>query len=82
MLETEAKTKACPLFSSACIVACVGTGVDAAKTFQEATKCIGSACMMWKWSLAGPVQDRTFPLPSGARSSVDGYCGLAGGQHS
>lgn len=59
MKEEEAKTKWCPLVRRA-----GEYGNADADGLQRPTKCVGSACMMWRWS-SSPCAGL-------------GYCGLAG----
>lgn len=63
MTEDEAKTKWCPF----------ARVVDSARgTDGEGARCIGSACMAWRW-LTSPEVVAAYP-----GSVADGYCGLAG----
>lgn len=65
MTEEEAKTKVCPqTFGIPEIRTADGCGIREGGPW----KCIGSACMMWRW--VQYYEER----PAGAH----GYCGLAG----
>lgn len=81
MTEEQAKKKWCPM---------VRAGLKGANTYvginwpsgevldQEYAKCIGSDCMMWRWS------QRPEPHQPGNNTTGhdgDGRCGLAGTEH-
>lgn len=82
MREEEAKTKWCPHARVASDHAYCGSynrvnnGSTAGTigTPSIGAKCIGSACMMWRWKM---VRDPVHGVAQG-KSSVDGHCGLAG----
>ena len=85
MTEAEAKTKWCPMVRATYFDQAVGlwTGPANAQSMGKVGdllyggKCIGSACMMWRWIYTpSPESERhgqTVPACVG-----DGYCGLAG----
>lgn len=74
MTESEAKTRWCPmvrLYGDDWTTRLDDNELKAVTDGDVArsTKCIGSACMMWRW----------LPSPSlKAGSPTSGYCGLAG----
>lgn len=91
MTEQEAKTKWCPMVRIAIEVegALIGINTevlpgeqDAPTEFKSATRCIGSACMMWRESRKlVNAQDRAGGTPiwvPTSEPSGHGYCGLAG----
>jgi len=74
--EDEAKTKWCPFArvgtSAYTGYPAVNRDVEGGARTEEASRCVGSACMAWR------LQNRDsagFPIPS----ERAGYCGLAGG---
>lgn len=72
MTETEAKTKWCPMARSPSygFVANRDSESDSMYTsFEEASRCIGSNCMMWRWEIITGL---------GRLDTDTGYCGLAG----
>ena len=87
MTEEEAKTKWCPYYQ-------VNGGTDAddnrSTRFLPETKaygpslinakCLGSACMAWRWDreLWKLVQDETGMSMKPRGGDPDGFCGLAG----
>jgi hypothetical protein len=62
MTEKEAKIKLCPATFSA----------------EQGRRCIGSACMAWRWQIT-PMDalDKEASYP-GSGLKADGHCGLAG----
>jgi hypothetical protein len=80
MLESEAKTKWCPAHKI------IIEGLDASQ------KCIGSACMAWRWEKVNILRDKKTGVFSSLPPSWDGsqyemveadhpskgFCGLAG----
>jgi hypothetical protein len=76
MTEQEAMTKECPHFSTAVAVL---LAAEKEKNFECTlnTKCLGSACMMWRDTLNPTVQYRD-GVPHGLSfEHMGGYCGLA-----
>jgi hypothetical protein len=86
MTEDEAKTKWCPFarYDS-------GDGAPSNRWKQSlpasepdalnpvACRCIGSACMAWRWQPAGSMDRPTRTGPGNASvARTRGYCGLAG----
>ena len=82
MTETEAKTKWCPMVRIA-----VGDGDYATANRgwvanpeglidTEMGRCIGSACMMWRWIEDGGANLEQYR--NGEPYQQRGYCGLAG----
>lgn len=82
MIEAEAKKKWCPM---------VRAGTKGSNFFvsgnwqgneiteidtREYTRCIGSACMMWRWSMLADDDGQALGIT--AKSKTNGYCGLAG----
>jgi hypothetical protein len=64
--EADAKTKWCPQTDT--------------HPSHDSSKCIGSACMMWRWQSSLTVNNPS--RIAGAGQSIkreSGYCGLAGG---
>jgi hypothetical protein len=91
MNEDEAKTKWCPMVRL--IDGQPPGGAATNRAYQEfgtehalSNRCIGSACMMWRWD-SSPNPNHTpfmaqFPPqaePPYVKSSVHGHCGLAHG---
>ncbi len=91
MTEEEAKTKWCPMLQVSAAAGVMGTVSNRSNAFDDHSnrqgRCIGSACMAWRWDLAdfedrieryedaaniGGITDRG-PVPE-----CFGYCGLAG----
>lgn len=71
MTEEEAKTKWCPMVrtSSGGLIGNRDNAHDGQLTsFDDGSRCIGSACMMW----------RSGATVKGDPSGSYGYCGLAG----
>lgn len=66
MTEDEAKTKAC--FRAATF------GASQQLADGPGPRCIGSACMAWRWMDAAKGYDS-----AAIRNEQGGYCGLAGG---
>lgn len=60
MTEAEAKRKWCPMFR----LSPDGSNADA--DGGQRTKCIATACMMWRWHRVD------------VKTGLSGYCGLAG----
>lgn len=83
MTEDEAKTKVC-CGSPAVAVAIVSTGgaMAGAPIGADANPlCIASACMAWRWDLAGAHRieaDAEFQRTGHHKSPTEGRCGLAG----
>lgn len=84
MTEQEAKTKWCPqsrtldwVFENGRVgdELQIGAGaVNRDARGEPMGRCIGSACMAWRWK-----NDPTGPQdPFGPEPSYDGWCGLAG----
>ena len=74
MTKDEAKTKWCPHGAGVIELARVTErGVESVDGQKSKARCIGSACMAWRWSIVG-----TGPFFDDAPSKTDGYCGLAG----
>lgn len=77
--EPEAKTKWCPL-SRLLTIDAEGTiysgfnrgydQQDRSAIIHESAKCLGSACMFWRWGPTGPTT-----------SEPVGHCGAAGPFH-
>jgi hypothetical protein len=74
MTEEQAKEKWCPMVHSYS-GSPAGGGFFTSGGDNRYARCIGSACMMWRWRMV---------LPHGMmngkvhESATDGYCGLAG----
>lgn len=75
MTEDDAKLKWCPMKRMH-----VDINDDGPSFGHAQTRCIGSACMMWRWD-----QGKAWPVPAGgdmmrieAERPGNGYCGLAG----
>jgi hypothetical protein len=78
MTEDEAKTKWCPL-----VRVSIKTGKDLSITTnrsewsadpamrEPATKCVGSACMAWRWA-------KTENIGTRHEKTTDNYCGAFG----
>lgn len=68
MTEEEAKQKWCPMVRVSVFPTSTGGKLWSNNRqdleHRNGSKCLGSACMMWRWH--GPYSDRT------------GHCGLAG----
>lgn len=91
MTEEEAKTKWCPhvprVRSNVIVVtqedAVTGFYMGNASTMERnplAARCIGSACMAWRWiALGDDWKAQTYFDDDGKPvCRADGYCGLAG----
>ncbi len=93
MTEDEAKTKWCPhavaIFERVKIEYGVTYREFSARTDRQVPengRCIGSACMAWRWNFSPKSQeivdaiDASFghPIGSTKRLAESGYCGLAG----
>lgn len=82
MTEDEAKTKWCPFVRAASPDGAAAWNRSSFITYEhearQATRCIASACMAWRWSEKQPPGHGFFadgsPHPEGAL----GFCGLAG----
>jgi len=76
MTEDEAKTKWCPMVRVHYL-----NPIDILKNAraEAESRCIGSACMAWRWKLA-PNASKKFLSMHGYTSDApeNGYCGLAG----
>ena len=72
MTEAEAKTKWCPMVQYAAHN--LPSNRDACYDMQG-THCIGSACMMWRTTLACDSQSDPHDPEV---NFISGYCGLAG----
>ena len=66
MTESEAKTKWCPMVDRASD--CGNADADGER---RTVYCIGSKCMMWRWSM-------TPEEAIGNKHGPQGFCGLAG----
>lgn len=78
MTEEDALTKWCPFarVHSNGTVANRDNPEDALITeIDGVSRCLGSACMAWRWSEVMLTQGQHVPMPQG---SPEGYCGLAG----
>ena len=86
MTESEAKTKWCPMVRATYFDQAVGTWTGAANAqstgktgdVQYGGKCIGSACMMWRWNNEWIEAVRTRPDWFKRGEKTDGFCGIAG----
>lgn len=79
MTEDEAKTRWCPFVRNVIDSAdyAAGNRFDtSSESLQQMTRCIGSGCMAWRWTL----EPRTETHGSGLTEDFigGGYCGLAG----
>jgi len=87
MKEEIAKTKWCPMakqvavdrdnevLNSAAYNKCARLGGDKRVFEPNGTKCIGSDCMMWRWSITKEVEQNGEKITY--VSETHGYCGLA-----
>lgn len=71
MTEEEAKTKWCPFVRSMFSSSAAASNRDSDGKATRGTRCIGSACMAWRWFETTQEQGKLPPPYSG-------YCGLAG----
>ena len=87
MTEDEAKQKWCPFARvSAVQENSVTPSFNRAATKEAdtmtpaASKCIGSACMAWRWSLTQPPGTGfdAYGRPNPRQPDIRGFCGLAG----
>lgn len=71
MTEQEAKTKWCPMFRASLGITPAGERevIDNRNDGEASTRCIGSACMAWRWTGEGKPEPNGGPV---------GFCGLAG----
>lgn len=70
MTEQEAKGKWCPYANSSAVPA-ERLPPGSNDVTQAHARCIGSACMAWRWSY-------TPEEAAGNRNGPQGFCGLAG----
>jgi hypothetical protein len=87
--EDEAKSKWCPMtrvaagprgegwFNHTLHEAGVEAGEDRSTASPKLTRCIGSACMAWRWEVS-PAAASAYEGIGGATIVAGGYCGLAG----
>ena len=80
MTEAEAKTRWCPMVRQ--LYRDENNSVSAMNRFGDGQPlgfCIGSACMMWRWS-AKPYKATEVQELLGVTGTApgEGYCGLAG----
>ena len=98
MTEDEAKTKWCPhtrlasnssegarYLGNATVTVQMNPTVE--RVVAHTAKCIGSACMAWRWewvhdgtfdtTLSGPTLEIAQRVPN-FKPSTEGFCGLAG----
>lgn len=82
MNEDEAKKKWCPMVRAA---VSMETGFGSPSGFNagltahglsKAGSCIGSACMMWRYSRNSSMNIGALEIPSS--DGTDGFCGIAG----
>lgn len=85
MTEDEAKMKWCPqyreMLSTGDPSSVTGTNnrpLDGRGNFREETRCIGSACMAWRWHLDELGNPREWVTEVPGKTVFLGYCGLAG----
>lgn len=83
MTEEEAKTKWCPFArvgvrwmdsQAASLADLTAVAVNRGENAAEQARCLGSACMAWRWTSGWPLPDD--PLLVSERYA--GFCGLAG----
>ncbi len=81
MTEEEAKTKWCPMSELPVNVLAAEASGNVSVDFAARAKCIGSACMMWRWDgelqYADTSGTSTKTLVSNF-SKIQGHCGLGG----
>ncbi len=80
MTEDEAKTKWCPMIRfSLGEVAHYSNREEVADASNAKSRCIGSACMMWRIShrMYSKIGADGFPTKD-SNEIFEGYCGLAG----
>lgn len=89
MKESEAKTKWCPFarvaaYSSGGQEGESPTSVNRGEATGPFTRCIGAACMSWRWIYAPSEKDvaaitkMRMAMPAISRKTDEGFCGLAG----
>ena len=94
MTEDEAKTKWCPevrtgLVSGMAVNRHVADGPHSPNGVYHETRCIGSSCMAWRWSVQNNATGEVVQQQSRVaaefllkvvdfEASIGGYCGLAG----
>lgn len=74
MTEEEAKTKWCPMVrlgKNSGMQSWHEQGEELRNPIES--RCIGSACMMWRWAFKKNDASETV-------SDTDGYCGIGGAQ--
>lgn len=69
-LESEAKTKWCPMIAQR-------TKFKRIDDPDAMDRCIGSACMMWRW-IEPPYSNEHLKNWQEATGGPTGFCGLAG----
>jgi len=81
--EDEAQTKWCPAVRFVPETATThpgtnrGTRIERGAEGAPGFKCIGSACMAWRWEVS-PAAASAYEGIGGATIVAGGYCGLAG----
>jgi hypothetical protein len=86
MTEDEAKTKWCPHVRALALASnnfpIAANRVTDTSGTPEQSRCIGSACMAWRWIAPTPMfRPGTMELAAmdpGTDKPTRGYCGLAG----
>lgn len=84
MTEDEAKQRMCcgPQVVAMAIVITAPTGT--VEVLPDAGRCIGSACMAWRWRIEEfEAAQEHFDLcapPGSTGPVIEGFCGLAGAQ--
>jgi len=82
MTEDQAKQKWCPMvrFNDRNSETAYNAWYDTSGG-EGRCKCIGSACMMWRWDAITPEEKRQlreYGDSTGPLLAIPGYCGLAG----
>jgi len=77
--EAEAKTKWCPMVKTAPLLGTPAFWSNRPEPKENQYHCVGSACMLWRWSEKQPAHNQE-ELEAEAPLKSNGYCGLGGAE--